>query len=192
MLPELLPASLLRQYLFCPRVPWHMRNGTPVPEPMWVRQGTEHHLRQRRLTRTRKLARLGLDTAERCFEISLSDDELGIQGVVDLLLVERHEVVPVEFKLQDAPPTTAIQLQLIAYGLMAEKVFDRPFRRGLVISGSRTRTYPVKRSRSLERRCRKVIDNLRYDLGAPFLPPSSAQLNKCTQCEYLPRCNDRY
>lgn len=192
MLPESIPVSLIRQFLFCPRVPWHMTAGTPAPSPLWVRQGVEHHQRQRRLTRPRKLRALGLANAERHFEIPLESERLGLHGIVDLVLLTDEEVVPVEFKLQDAPPTRAICLQLLAYGLLGEEEYVRPFRRGLVICGSRSRTYPIQRTRKLEDRLEKTLICLRQDRSSPVLPPSSAQANKCTQCEYLAHCNDRF
>lgn len=192
MLPESIPVSLIRQYLFCPRIPWHMAAGTPAPSPLWVRQGVEHHQKQPRLTRPRKLRTLGLPGAERRFEVPLESATLALHGIVDLILLTEDEVVPVEFKLQDAPPTQAICLQLLAYGLLAEEGFERPFRRGLVICGSRSRTYPVKRTGKLEERLGETLVHLREDRSSPVLPPSSAQANKCTQCEYLPHCNDRF
>lgn len=192
MLPESVPVSLIRQYLFCPRVPWHLAAGTPAASPLWVRQGVEHHRRQRRLTRPRKLRALGLADAERRFEVSLESERFGLHGIVDLVLLTDDEVVPVEFKLQNAPPTRAICLQLLAYGLVAEAEYMRPFRRGLVICGSRSRTYPIQRTPDLENRLEQTLAHLRRDRASPVLPPSSAQANKCTQCEYLPHCNDRF
>ena len=192
MLPESVPVSLIRQYLFCPRIPWHMRAGTPVASPLWVRQGVEHHQRQRRLTRPRKLKRLGLEDAERRFEVALESERLGLHGVVDLVLSTPGEVVPVEFKIQDAPPTRAIRLQLLAYGLLAEEAYNLPFERGLVIAGTRSRTYPVPGTDSLKEELFRYLASLRRDQASPVLPPSDAQENKCTQCEYLASCNDRF
>lgn len=122
----------------------------------------------------------------------MEDANLGMHGFVDLILETATEVLPVEFKLQDAPPTRAICLQLIAYGLLAEKTFQLPFNRGLVICGPHSRTYPVARTPELEQELAETWENLRRDRELPVLPPSAAQANKCTQCEYLPRCNDRF
>jgi CRISPR-associated exonuclease Cas4 len=152
----------------------------------------EHHYKQPRLTRPRKLRTLGLAEAERRFEVLLESATLGLHGIVDLVLLMEDEVVPVEFKLQDAPPTHAICMQLLAYGLLGEEGFERQFSRGLVICGSRSRTYPVKRTARLEEQLGETLARLREDRFSPVLPPSSAQANKCTQCEYLPHCNDRF
>ena len=58
-----LPVSMLRQYCFCPRIPYFYiaRNITPV-EKEWMSQGIEEHKRQEMLSKRRNLSRFGIST----------------------------------------------------------------------------------------------------------------------------------
>ncbi len=116
-----LPVSLLRQYTFCPRIPWFMETlGLNPPRPPWVRQGIDHHQRERMLQRRRRLSRYGLDEARLVEEPQLRAPELGLHGRPDALLETEDAAYPLEFKLGDSRPANGHLLQIAAYALLAE------------------------------------------------------------------------
>src|SRR3989344_8100597 len=101
MKPYSLPVHLLRQHVFCPRIPYFIEGLGITPEaPLWVQQGQDYHARQEQLSRDRTLKRFGLEHATRQFRVHLSSTRLGTHGIADALLETATEVYPVEFKTE--------------------------------------------------------------------------------------------
>lgn len=94
-----LNASDLRQYVFCPRVVY-FRYCLPVRPPPTYKmvEGKLQHERAEDLEPRRTLRAYGLADGERVFGVRLSSERLGIAGAIDMVIVRRHEVIPVEFK----------------------------------------------------------------------------------------------
>lgn len=168
-----------------------MMAGTPTATPIWVKQGANYHLRQKALTRERKLERLGVADYAKTFEKPVQLPSLGLHGFVDLVLTGKGEVCPVEFKLNDKPPVRGARQQLIAYGFALEEMGIGSFDRGFILCGSQGKTYKQERKENSFKELQDLVGDVRKALSSPFLPYSDAQKNKCTQCEYLAHCNDR-
>lgn len=188
-----LPCSLLRQFLFCPRIPFFSEVlGIRPPQPLWVKQGVDWHRRQETLSKNRTLSRYGLLSAHLRFQCHLESETLGIHGIADLVLLTETEVVPVEFKQGSAPLNRGGQVQLTAYGVLAEERFNLPFKRCFVLSGDNAKTQSFPDTPDRRSMLHNTIARLRQTLSAPLLPDSPASLPQCGQCEYLARCNDRF
>ena len=99
----LLNASDLRQYVYCPRIVY-FRYCVPVRPPPTYKmvEGKLQHEQVEELEHRRSLRAYGLSDGERVFDVRLRSDRLGISGVLDLVIVRRHEVIPVEFKHAEA------------------------------------------------------------------------------------------
>ena len=95
----LLNASDLRQYVYCPRIVY-FRYCVPVRPPPTYKmvEGKLQHEQVEELEHRRSLRAYGLSDGERVFGVRLRSDRLGISGVLDLVIVRRYEVIPVEFK----------------------------------------------------------------------------------------------
>ena len=188
-----LPCSLLRQFHFCPRIPYFCEVlGVRPPQPLWVKQGVDWHRRQERLSHNRTLSRYGLLSAQRHFQCQLESQTLGIHGVADLVLFTDSETIPVEFKQGSAPLNHGGQIQLTAYGVLAEERFQLPFKRGFVLVGDSPKAISFPDTTGRRADLLNTISRLRQTLDSPLLPDSSASLPQCGQCEYLARCNDRF
>lgn len=187
-----LPASLLRQWAFCPRIPWFMEAlGLSPPRPLWVRQGVEHHQRERMLQRRRRLSRYGLEGARLVHNPSLSAPGLGLHGIPDALLETGYSVHPLEFKLGEAPPGRGHELQIAAYGLLAESCFGKPCPSGFILYGARGKTREIRLTEEIRAHMFRVLAELRRSLDNALMPVTSAGTAQCTQCEFLNYCNDR-
>lgn len=187
-----LPISLLRQHVFCPRIPYFSEVLGFVPEkPFWVALGTSHHDREKHLARNRTLTRFLLEDARRHFDHPLLAPGLALHGVVDLLLETDSEVVPVEFKSRHAPRFRGQILQLIAYGLAAAECFQKSFTRGLMVWGNRGRTVVYSATEEWTAMAIRTRDAILKDIETATIPETSASPGKCCQCEYLNACNDR-
>lgn len=188
-----LPVHLLRQMLFCPRIPWFMEVvGLRPAEPFWVMDGNEFHLRQAMLARSRTLQGMGLDKAGKLYNVHVHSESLCLHGIIDLLLVTESECIPVELKSQKPPNIMPVVVQLAAYGLLAEEVTGKPCRRGILLYGPRIKTRLVAMDDSVRQLVVEMSCKLHHLIGnSPTIPDTSATVAQCTQCEYVNFCNDR-
>lgn len=193
MKPYSLPVHLLRQYAFCPRIPYFIEGLGITPEtPLWVQQGQDYHARQERLTRDRTLRRFGLDRATQQFRVRLTSTRFGIHGIADAVLETATEVYPVEFKTEFSDAGRGQTLQLAAYGIMAEETKHKRFVAGFLLYGQKGKTRRIERTDALLGDVERALNAVRRDLGAARMPESSAAAPQCGQCEYFNYCNDRF
>lgn len=187
-----LPASLLRQHLFCPRIPFFNEVMSLNPsDRKWQQQGTKLHQRQEMLSKRRNLSRYQIENGQVKHQVQLQSETLGIHGRCDALVLADHEIYPIEFKLAGTTPTRAQITQLVAYGVMAEQHFALPCRTGFILFGDKGKTVKVEISEQARAELNKVIKEIQHNLNTPLLPNSSASAPQCGQCEYLNFCGDR-
>jgi len=187
-----LPASLLRQHAFCPRIPYYNEVMQVNPsDRLWQKQGVTLHNRQRMLDRRRNLSRYHIENATLRHDIYLQSPLLGLHGICDALLETDTAVYPIEFKLSPQRPTKGQVIQLIAYALLAEEQFQKPSPFGFVLFGDRGTTCEVLFDDAKRHKLDKVVEEIRCNLQHPLLPASAANENQCGQCEYLNFCADR-
>lgn len=187
-----LPVHLLRQYCFCPRIPWYQEVlGLRPIRPLWVQQGENFDTRQPRLFRQRTLLRFGLQTAHREFGVSVASEQLHMHGRVDCVLKTETELFPVEIKLAGRKPDRGHILQLAAYGMLLAATYRKPVRRGFILMGKRGKSWAIEINQQLRREVCRVRDSILLVLEEARMPDSSASIAQCGQCEYLNWCNDR-
>ncbi len=188
-----LPVNLIRQHLFCPRIPYFQELlQLRTKKPIWVGQGEGLHRNQERKFKYRTLERFHLENAEQQFNIKIGSTELALHGVLDSLLLSGTNVYPIEFKLAGRKPTIGHILQLTAYAMLAEYQFERPSTKGFVLYGEQGKTHPVVINDDRKKQVEFVRDAVRKNLEGGVLPDSSATSIQCGQCEFLNFCNDRY
>jgi len=188
-----LPASLIRQHVFCPRIPFYneVLSINPGDRP-WQSQGVSYHDRQEMLVKRRRLERFGLFEAVLKTNIALYSEEKALHGICDALLVSEEQVVPLEFKLASGfQPRRGHVLQLAAYGVLAEEQFKKPCEQMFVLYGDRGKMHRVKLDKALRHDLMQVVQAIRKNLQNPLLPASPATSAQCGQCEYLNFCADR-
>jgi CRISPR-associated exonuclease Cas4 len=187
-----LPASLLRQLVFCPRIPYFQEVlGINPARPLWVKQGLEWHVAQQKLSRYREFKALGLDQATRHHAVSMSAMELGLHGIADLVLETEAHVYPVEYKLHIEQPRKGQILQLLAYGLMAEEYFAKPCANAFILWGAPLKMRTLIFDAAARAEVQAAAESLHRIVADRRLPDSPASLQKCAQCEFLNYCNDR-
>ena len=187
-----LPIHLIRQYLFCPRVVYFLEVlNIPKVSPIWVKEEA-HHKKQTELFKRRTLSRFGLIDAEFKNNVTLSGDDLNFYGICDGLIVSQTHIYPVEIKLHGDKPTKAQRMQLIAYGILAEKKFAKTFDLGFVLYEKNGKTVPIKVSENDKQEVITKVNEIIEMILVGKLPYSSADDEKCTQCEFENYCNDRF
>jgi len=187
-----LPIHLLRQHLFCPRVPWfqELLEFKP-PQPAWVRQGVVFHQRQPSVFRHRTLKRFGLEQAHRDFHVPVQSGQWRMHGIVDCVLETDTAVHAVEIKLAGRKPGRGHILQVGAYGLLVAEKYKKTSRRAFVVTEEKGKTWPVEITEQLVGDIIRTRDVILGNLARSRLPDSPASHAQCTQCEYLNYCNDR-
>jgi CRISPR-associated exonuclease Cas4 len=187
-----LPVSILRQFCFCPRIPFFNEvMGVYSESPLWVQQGVDEHIRQTMLEKRRNLTRFGLTNGESHFSVELKSDILGLHGIADMLISTETSIYVVEFK----PNTEFIQhshiLQAVAYGMIAEEVFQKTLSGVYILYGNRGQIKSIKGIDKYKQETIRTIDRLHKTVQSLSLPHSDSHSNKCAQCEYINFCNDR-
>jgi CRISPR-associated exonuclease Cas4 len=182
----------LRQFSFCPRIPWYQVNSyAPVKENLWMTQGSEYHLDRESLLKKRLLKKFQNQKLEIKFRVNVFSKKYGIHGIVDAVLKNEEEVFPVEFKMNPNPHSQGTRNQLLGYILCLEEVYGKKVPMGFIISGKNAKVTEMKFSEEEKNKLVETIGKVRVVQESSFLPDSSASIEKCMQCEYLNFCNDR-
>ncbi|MBQ9431085.1 MAG: CRISPR-associated protein Cas4 [Kiritimatiellae bacterium] len=191
--PYSVSVSLLRQFCFCPRIPYfHMVAKINPATPLWVQQGIDHHARIERLMRRRTLSRFGISHAETCFNVKLVSERYALHGTADMILVGEDQVIPVEFKERMPNSQRGVITQLMAYGLLAEEQFGKPFRRAIVLLGENGKIITFENEKNHYALFEETRKRLMAIIGNESFPDSDSTASKCGQCEYIKYCNDRF
>lgn len=187
-----LPISLIRQYCFCPRIPYFQELLKLNPaRPQWVRQGEDLHQKQEKVFKHRTLKRFNLEQAQQKFNIFVSSESFALHGLVDSILVNETHIFPIEFKLGGNKPRKGQVLQLTAYAMLLEEEYRLSCPTGFILYESKGKTHHIEFTPKQQKQVIEIRDKIFNDLEKSYLPDSSATPAQCTQCEYLNHCNDR-
>lgn len=192
---ESYPAYLLRQYLFCPRIPWFniVRNLYPAT-PSWVKHGIRYHEVQQALSKRRNLGRYGLNESYRLtrINIGLVGKRWPVHGICDALLESPDALCPIEMKSgEQLVHIAGARIQLIAYAFMLEERYNKPVNKGFVLYGNRGKVYEVTIDEIARTWAHRILIALLDDMERYTLPDSPASATQCNQCEYQNFCADR-
>lgn len=188
---ESIPISHIRQYIFCPRIPWykHVMSFEP-PEQGWVTQGKRWHEAQN--PRHRRRVNHDIPSPrEHMIDAHVRSQTLGVHGLADEIVMNESKCVVIEYKVDKKKPTLAQKLQLLAYAISAEETYHREVVAAILLKGSANKQYRISLDHKLRLELSQTLHALRQTLSSYRLPFSSAEEAKCAQCEYLRYCNDR-
>ena len=216
-----LNASDLRQYVYCPRI-IYFRYCLPVRPPPTYKmiEGKLQHERVEELEHRRSLHAYGLTDGERVFDVRLHSERLGVVGFLDMVIVRRHEVIPVEFKHvemrepgssttrrrargQEQSDTDGLgsagsdqwvalhhKYQLAIYALLAEEHWAKPGRRCFVYFIPARRAVEVSITPGVREYAMRIVRNMRQMIAAERMPEPTRRVGRCAECEYRRFCND--
>ena len=191
-----IPVSYLRQFLFCPRIPYFvLMKGLNVKKTPWVKQGLTFHDKSAMLTKRRNLTHYGLSSSDFRFlsNINLNDEELGLHGICDgAIYTKTNEIFPLEFKITEGrPPALGAKLQLTAYAMLLERKENTTISRGFILMGKRGITFEIQFDEEMRLRVLRVAESIRITLDMALIPVTAATSAQCCQCEYSNFCADR-
>ena len=189
------PISMLRQHLFCPRIPYfaNVRDIHPVP-PTWTGQGIAWHEVQLRLAKRRNLSRFGLGDRFRLdgVNVSVQSTLLHLHGICDAVLAAEDEICPIELKkTYQSAFSQATKIQLLTYAIALQEMTGKKVRKAFILYGDRGQTLPISVTESGIRNVERICAEMRRNFESCLLPDSPASEAKCCQCEYRNFCADR-
>jgi len=186
-----IPISHIRQFLFCPRIPWFKQvMAFEPPEQGWVSQGKRWHQAQNPRHK-RRLNQYIKGPLQHATDVYVRSESLGLHGYIDELISNQSQCVVVEYKVDTHKPTLAQKLQLMAYSLAAAESLDLNVAAGVLLKGDARKQFQIYLDQHLKLTLLRVLAELRAVTRSHRMPSSSASDAKCDQCEYLRYCNDR-
>ena len=189
----MIPINLIRQYKFCPRIVYYnlLTNIKPV-FPRQVSLGNEYHDLQNEMLKSRKFKKFNIDFEDILSDKYFENENLNICGKVDLAFLCDKEVIPIEFKHIEKKPSYSHILQLVGYGLLLEKEYQKKFTHAFIVYSNNMKFHKIDITSKHKKDFFEVIKSIEKIVKNDILPNSNANESKCIQCEYLNFCNDRF
>ena len=183
----------VRQYLYCPRL-LHFRLSQPLKHrtSYKMEEGILMHQRAGELERRRSLKAYGLTDGKRRFNLELASERLGLRGKLDMLIEREFESTPVEFKHAHDGDQTNHRYQLTLYALMVDELGLKPVRRGFLFYLLDGVAREVVVTEGMRRYVTRTLREMRAMAGNDLMPAGTLRLGRCSPCEYLRFCNDRW
>lgn len=184
-------ATDLKQWVYCPRIPFY-RYVLPVrPAPTYkMQRGKDIQAAVEALERRRGFRAYGMHEGERRFGLWLRSERLGLSGKLDLLILTPDACYPVDFKDTQGGPRRNHRLQLAAYALLAEEAFERPAPDGFIYLVPEKRVVSLQLSEADREEVRVAIRGMRQMIEREQLPPPTTMHARCTACEFRNYCRD--
>ncbi len=190
MSPLDLTVTDIRQYTYCPRIPYY-QHAMPLERPVTAKMdlGKEEHETTSAKEARRTLKAYGIKEGERRFGVSLYSRTLGLRGKIDMVIITPHETIPVEYKMA-ASVGLHHKCQLTAYAMLVEHTL------GGTVSRAFAYLTPLKQAReipitpAMRDHVRKILSGLRASIEDERLPKPTPHRKRCTDCEYRRFCGD--
>ena len=192
----LLKVTDLKQYAYCPRIPfYHYCLPEVRPTTYKMDAGIRAQDGAEERERRRSLRAYGLEEGERHFNVSVASARLGVSGQVDLVI--KHTVsgedrlIPVDYKLSRREPGRHFKLQLACYALLLEEVWQMPVDDGFLYLIPARRVVRVPVTTRLRNDVLRQLTAVRELVLAERMPPvPTRQRSRCVDCEFRRFCND--
>jgi len=189
--PPDVTATDLKQWAYCPRIPFY-RHVLPVrAAPTYrMQRGKDVQEAVEALERRRGFRAYGMRDGERHFGLWLRSERFGLSGKLDLLIVTPDACYPVDFKDTESGPRRNHRLQLAAYALLAEEAFERPAPDGFIYLVPEKRVVALALGEADRDEVRQALTDIRRMIDQEELPAPTAVRSRCTVCEFRNYCGD--
>jgi CRISPR-associated exonuclease Cas4 len=186
-----LTATDLKQWAYCPRIPFY-RHVLPVrPAPTYkMQRGKEVQAAVEALERRRGFRAYAVRDGERRFSVWLESARLGLSGKLDLVILTSDACYPVDFKDTEGGVRRNHRVQLAAYALLAEEAFGRPAPEGFVYLVPAKEVVRVLLTEEDRAGVGQALADLRRTIAEERMPPPTAVRARCVVCEYRNFCGD--
>jgi CRISPR-associated exonuclease Cas4 len=189
--PHTLRVIDLKQYIYCPRILYY---HTVLPEirPITYKMeaGIQAHIAAESREKRRKLRTYGLQTGQRTFNLPLHSAELGLSGIIDMVIETETERIPVDYK-QAKKIGNHFKLQLMAYGRLLETQDNpKPVKRGFLYLLPSRQAIEIKFTPHLRRSFQQALQEIKTITLTQQMPAPTPHTGRCLDCEFRRFCND--
>lgn len=191
--PELLPARMVNEYVYCPRLSYLMWVQGEWAASSDTVEGTHAHRRvDQRKGKLPKAEDVEADTRIHARSITLSSEGLGLIAKLDLLEGEEGEVCPVDYKRGKRPHVEGgvwdperVQLALQVL-LLREHGYSCAG--GVIYFVASKERVPVPVDEEVERRALEAVADMRAMGASGTMPPPLVDSPKCPRCSLVGIC----
>ncbi len=190
--PNLLTVTDLKQYDYCARILFYERCLPDFrPRTYKMDAGREAHEEESRLAARRTFHKLGLVNGERYFDVRLQSEQLGLDGIVDEIIVTQNPsaAYPVDYKLA-RQVSHHYKVQLAAYASLIEESWQLPTPWGYIYLIAQRKAEKVSLDSMLRTEAEATLVDIRQIIVQERMPPPTKQRSKCANCEFRRICND--
>ncbi len=184
LVPELIPARMLNEFTYCPRLAYLEWSQGEWEESSDTVDGARIHRRVNQPEGARAVFH------QRSVEVSSA--RLGLIAVIDLIESEGRRVRPVDYKRGKKPPVAEgawepERVQLCAQGLLLRENGYECHEGVLYFAESRERVR-VRFTDQLVNRTLELIQKMRETMRAGTIPPPLEDSPKCPRCSLVSIC----
>jgi len=178
---ELIPISLVSEYVFCPRSAWLAYvAGAFEPNEFTV----EGEILHRRVHQRGKGKRPG---KRQWRKVPVFSRRLGVVGYADMVEEIEGQFFPVEYKRGKARLHISDQVQLCLQAMCLEEMLRCPIETGFIYYASSRRRLEVDLTGPIRRLARKAVHEVR-ELLRQSAPPPAIFSPKCRGCAQRAAC----
>jgi CRISPR-associated exonuclease Cas4 len=186
-----LTVSDVKQFFYCPRVVFYTYClHTKRPTTYKMKEGNLEHDAIAEREERRSLKAYGLIEGERQYNINLYSQRLALTGKLDMAILTKIEVIPVDFKNTSGAAGLNHKYQLTGYALLLEDKWQKPVRRGFVYLVPQKKAQEVVIADKMRLFFKQTLIKIREMIEKESLPPAARRKAHCTDCEFLNFCND--
>jgi CRISPR-associated exonuclease Cas4 len=187
----------VKQYACCPRLVYYhtcLPDVRPLTYTMQV--GIQSHQQENERENRRSLHNYGLEQGERFFHYAITSEKLGMKGLIDMVIIspsldaKEKVIVPVEYKNSEQKIGLHFKLQLTAYALLLEEVFQVPVQSAFLYSIPRRKAEAVPITPTLRKKVATLLQQMRQMLLSEQMPEPTKEYRRCPTCEFRRFCND--
>ncbi len=187
----------VKQYACCPRLVYYhycLPDVRPLTYTMQI--GTASQQKEEEREQRRQLRHYGLEQGERLFHYALRSQNLGLKGIVDMVIVtpslqaSEKEVIPVDYKYSEQKVGMHFKLQLAAYALLLEEVFHIPVQQAFLYTIPQRKAERIPITITLRKKVENVLQQIQQMLPSEQMPPATKEYRRCPTCEFRRFCND--
>lgn len=188
--PFTIPVTDLKQWFVCQRIVYY-HHILPAIRPISysMEAGRVAHERVRALERRRTMRIYGIADGKRHFDVRLYSPELGLSGVVDMIIERKDELIPIDFK-DSIKIKKQFKMQVATYGLLLEQLWERPVKRGFVYSLPTRQVTEVKMTKRTRNQVQSALDSIQKMIQQSYFPAPPRSQKICVMCEFRRFCND--
>ncbi|MEM3414687.1 MAG: CRISPR-associated protein Cas4 [Thermoproteota archaeon] len=192
--PELIAATDIKQYHFCPRIIYFTRvlgveERTTASEEEGKEAHEEFHKKERR--RTTLLGGKTIKVEQKWTALQLKSEKLGIEGIVDMVVKTPEGYAVIEYKMTTMPKRImpGHLYQAAAYAMLVEEAFRTVVRKLYVHYEKSNKLLEIPMTENIRRHVLWTIEQIRSIIEKEKLPPAKSS-GKCKSCGYRWICRE--